>query len=405
MNPGTAIKPRLLVLASTYPRWANDPEPGFVHELTRRMTETFRVLVLCPRSPGAARSEIRDGVEIIRYRYAPAALETLVNDGGIVGNLKKTRWKWLLVPGFLLALLWNAWRIVRKHKPQVIHAHWLVPQGFVAALLSVVEPRTPPFLATSHGADLYTQRSRLLLAIKRFVTRRADTMTVVSEGMLDELSKQNILPVRLEVQSMGVDLTHSFRPSRDVERIPAQLLFVGRMVEKKGLHQLIAAMPTILAQRPDVTLVIAGFGPDEMMLRAQTKHLGVHDHVRFLGAVSQAQLPHLYRQSSIFVAPFIASACGDQDGLGLVSIEAAGCGCRLILGNVPAVRSAFHETAEIQLVNALDTNALANACLRALTQPQTDTASIEPLRARFDWDVRAAAYASILHSIATRANP
>src|SRR5690606_6282774 len=91
--------PTLLVLTSTYPRWAGDPEPGFVHELAKRLTDRFRVIVLGPHAPGAKTAEVLDGVEVIRYRYAPERMETLVNDGGIITNLRRSRWKYLLVPG------------------------------------------------------------------------------------------------------------------------------------------------------------------------------------------------------------------------------------------------------------------------------------------------------------------
>src|SRR5690606_34159902 len=99
MVQDVATRPNLMVLASTYPRWAGDPEPSFVHELARRLTDRFNVTVLCPHAPGTASSEAMDGVQIIRYRYAPSAWETLVNDGGIVANLRRTKWKALLLPG------------------------------------------------------------------------------------------------------------------------------------------------------------------------------------------------------------------------------------------------------------------------------------------------------------------
>src|ERR1700735_2418201 len=96
----------LLVLASTYPRWRGDPEPGFVHELAKRLTDQFHVIAIVPAAPGAAAREILDDVEVIRYRYAPHRFETLVNDGGIVTNLRRHRWKVLLVPPFVLAQAW-----------------------------------------------------------------------------------------------------------------------------------------------------------------------------------------------------------------------------------------------------------------------------------------------------------
>lgn len=82
-------KLRLLVLTSTYPRWPNDPEPGFVHELAKRLTGYFQVQVLAPQAFGARRQEILDGVDVVRFCYAPVWLQTLVNDGGIVTNLKR----------------------------------------------------------------------------------------------------------------------------------------------------------------------------------------------------------------------------------------------------------------------------------------------------------------------------
>ena len=101
LNAGTP-RPTLLVLASTYPRRAGDHEPGFVHELCRRLAERFEVIALVPDAPGADASGMLDGVEVVRYRYAPHTLQTLVPNGGIVANLRAARWKWLLLPGFII---------------------------------------------------------------------------------------------------------------------------------------------------------------------------------------------------------------------------------------------------------------------------------------------------------------
>ena len=121
-------KPVLLVLTSTYPRWKGDHEPGFVHELSRRLADDFKVIALGPSAPGAKPRETLDGVDVVRYRYAPRRMETLVNDGGIVTNLRRHRWKVLLLPGFVMALAWRAWRLQRTERVDVIHAHWLIPQ-------------------------------------------------------------------------------------------------------------------------------------------------------------------------------------------------------------------------------------------------------------------------------------
>ncbi|MFP5339136.1 MAG: glycosyltransferase [Gammaproteobacteria bacterium] len=399
MTQAEGLQPRLLVLASTYPRWPGDPEPGFVHELAKRLTGDFDVTVLGPHAPGAPTRERMDGVDVVRYRYAPQRWETLVNDGGIVTNLRRQPWKWLLVPGFLLGLAWKAWRLVRELRPSVVHAHWLLPQGLVAAVLKSIEPRMPPFLVTSHGADLFALRAAPLQALKRWVARRAAGVTVVSGAMREELARIGVDPSTVQVMPMGVDLAGRFRPDPAVERSRDELLFVGRLVEKKGLRHLIDAMPAILRAHPTAFLTVAGFGPEEAQLREQARALGVAAQVRFLGPVRQEELPDLYRRAAVFVAPFVAGSSGDQEGLGLVLVEAAGCGCPVVAGDVPAVRDVVVDRRVGIRVPPGDAASLAFAVCAELAGQgeQCDTERANAVQA-FDWRASAGNYLKLLRS-------
>lgn len=394
-----ARKPTLLVLTSTYPRWADDPEPGFVHELAKRLTDRFRVVVLGPHAPGAKTAEVLDGVEVIRYRYAPERLETLVNDGGIVTNLRRSQWKYLLVPGFVLAQASQAWRLIRAGDVDVIHAHWLIPQGLIAAMLRRLPGRKVPFVVTSHGADLFALKGRLLQRMKRFVIRSSCAVTVVSEAMRERIRQIEPDAGNVSVQPMGVDLRHRFVPDPDTPRSDDELLFVGRLVEKKGLGHLLDAMPAMIARRPSARLRIAGFGPEEAALRRRVAGLGIAEHVEFLGAVPQADLPNLYRRAAIFVAPFVEARSGDQEGLGLVLVEAAGCGCQVVAGDVPAVRDVLGSDSR-WILNSRDAHALASGILEALADPQRVRSDAENLRQilirQFDWQHVADGYAASL---------
>lgn len=395
--------PVLLVLASTYPRWSGDHEPGFVHELCRRLTHRFRVIVLGPHAAGAKPREIMDGVEVHRYRYAPEVLETLVNDGGIVTNLRRSPWKWLLLPSFVLGMLWTAWRAVARERPAVAHAHWLLPQGLALAALGKVDRRVPPFLVTSHGADLFALRARPLLALKRYVVRQAAGVTVVSEAMREELRRIGADTGKVSVQPMGVDLAGRFVPNASVERSVDEILFVGRLVEKKGLRHLIDAMPAVIAARPSAFLTVAGFGPEEARLRAQAERLGLHEKVRFIGAVPQSGLPVLYRRAAVFVAPFVQAVTGDQEGLGLVVVEAAGCGCPVVVSDLPAVRQVFSSDSEVSRVPPGEPSELAVALTAVLADPAHARARADRTRPslaeRFDWGNRACRYAALLNGI------
>ncbi|MGB9429892.1 MAG: glycosyltransferase [Gammaproteobacteria bacterium] len=393
-------RPRLLVLTSTYPRWSGDHEPGFVHELCRRLIDDFDVTVLCPHATGAAIEEVMDGVCIKRYRYAPTSLETLVNKGGIITNLKRQPWKWLLVLGFLLKEAWATWRLIRNWRPDVIHAHWLLPQGALIAVLGLIERRTPPFLVTSHGADLFALHGWGMNVLKCFVVRRATAVTVVSQAMRTELANIGADIGKVEIQPMGVDLTRRFTPDTSVARSRDEILFVGRLVEKKGLRYLIEAMPAILANHPNAYLTVAGFGPEEAALRSQVQTFDLDKKVNFIGAVSQTELPNLYRRAAVFVAPFIKATSGDQEGLGLVCIEAVGCGCPVIMSDLATSRDMFADVSNVVLVPQQDSSALALAVQNVLSAAdkfnQCAIANRRQLIQQFDWDVVSQCYMQIL---------
>lgn len=392
--------PTVLVLASTYPRWRNDPEPGFVHELCRRLADRFHVIALVPDAPGADQDGMLDGVEVVRFRYAPRRWQTLVNHGGIVTNLRRFPWKWLLVPGFVLGQYLAARRLMRRRKVDVVHAHWLIPQGLIARRLK--SGTSVPYLVTSHGGDLFGLRGRLLEALKRRVAESATAMTVVSTAMRDEALRIGLHPSRLTVLPMGVDLRERFVADVQVERARDELLFVGRLVPKKGLPYLLNAMPAVLAVRPEITLTITGFGPEESSLRMQARQLGIENRVNFLGAMPQESLPELYRRASIFVAPFIRDDSGNQEGLPVVLMEAIGCGCPVIVGEVAGVRDLLGDVADEVCVDPRDTRVFASAILATLDDPASaqDRAQMIRLAAtgRVDWQVIADGYAGLLES-------
>lgn len=395
-------RPTLLVLASTYPRWSGDHEPGFVHELAKRLTERFHVIALVPSAPGAAAREMLDGVEVIRYRYAPRRFETLVNDGGIVTNLRRHRWKVLLLPTFVLLQAWKVLRLMRTRRVDVVHAHWLLPQGLIVALLNKLWRTCPPFVVTSHGADLFALRGRGFNAMKRFVVRRAAAVTVVSEVMNQELAGIGAQVSKVSVQPMGVDLAGKFAPDHAVVRSPDEILFVGRLVEKKGLRHLIDAMPSILRAFPSAYLTVVGFGPEEGERRAQVDSYGLHDKVHFTGALSQADLPPHYQRAAVFVAPFVAASSGDQEGLGLVCLEAAGCGCPVVVSDLPATRNVLPEGAGNIRVAVGDSKALANAVVEMLVRSGAHRRGAEACREtiseKFDWRAVSRSYVNILEA-------
>lgn len=391
-------KPRLLVLTSTFPRWRDDHEPAFVFELARRLTDTFDVSVSAPHAPGARVEEHMDGVQVHRFRYAPQRLERLAYDGGIPSKLKQRPWLSFLVPWFLTAQLLSAYRLMRRIRPDIVHAHWLLPGGLIGALLQELPGADFRLVVTAHGADVHLTGGRLSGLLKREVLRSADLVTVVSRALRDKL-RQSLPDAAIEVAPMGVDLHARFIPG-DVPPRTGTLVFVGRLVAKKGVADLLEALPQVRAKRPEVRLLIAGQGPLETDLRALAERLRIGDAVEFLGSVPNDRLPAVLHRAGLAVLPFCTADDGDAEGLGLVTVEAMGAGIPVIVGDVAAVHDVITHGETGWIVPARDAAALAAAIIRLLDDPALAARLAENGRRyaqqTFDWSVVAARYRTLL---------
>ena len=334
-------RPRLLVLASTFPRWEGDTEPRFVEYLCYELAGSFDVVALVPHCKGALQRETLTSkgrsIEVRRFRYCPAAMETLAYNGGMLFRVRRNPLHLLVVPLFLLAQALTAYRLHLEHKFDAVHAHWIVPQGFVAVILRVLTRRFPPVLITSHGGDLYALHGPVFERLKRWILTWADAVTVVSQAMRDYCDEHDLASGRIIVQSMGVDLDGIFTTG-DTANTRDGLVFVGRLVEKKGVEYLIEAMAMLRPKYPQLNLVVIGDGPLRESLAALAQTRGVSDRVRFIGSVRNEELPDYFRAAAISVMPSVVAASGDQEGLGLVAVEAQGCGCAVIASDLPAVR-------------------------------------------------------------------
>lgn len=401
-NKSQDDRKRLLVLTSTFPRWEGDHEPPFVFELSRRLGERFKIMVLSPHAPGAKLSETMDGIEVHRFRYFLPQWQRLAYDGGILANLKNNRFNYFLIPFFILSELISLVLLLRKTRVDVIHAHWLIPQGLVAIMARTLAHRKPVIICTSHGGDLFGLSGNLFSWVKKQVIRRTDKLTVVSQAMRDYASsltgRQDI-----EVIPMGVDLIQKFTPLPEAEMNPDELLFVGRLVEKKGVRYIILAMPEILKRHPQTQLVISGDGPDRTELQKLALATGVESHIQFLGTVNNAALQELYRRASIFVGPSIVARGGDQEGLGLVFVEALGCECAVIASDLPAIRDVVTDGVTGLICKQKDSADIAHKVIILLNDPalrQTlGRAGRQYVVERFDWKIVSDRYIRLIDDL------
>lgn len=404
--PENMPRKKILVLTSTFPRWPGDATPPFVYELSRRLANSFETTVLAPHYPGSPVREERDGMAIRRFRYSWGRFETLAGEKAILPALRGNRLNYLLLPFFLLAEFFSTLYLVRRRRIDCIHAHWLLPQGLIAAMVKVLTG--VPFVVTAHGGDVFGLQGRMATALKRVVLRRADGVTAVSRVMAEKI--RELVPVaNLEVMPMGVDAT-AFRPElADPAIRPALgitgafLLFVGRLSEKKGVRYLLAAMPEVLKSFPDTRLVIIGTGELENDLRTQAGELGLDSEVIFIGAVPNHDLPGYYAAADVFVAPSITGSGGDAEGFGLTFVEAGLSGCLIVGTRSGGINDIIEPGVTGFMVPEKDSAALAELLTTILAAPERYAAIRTEARSRFrrnfDWEVIAARYRGVLEKI------
>lgn len=394
-------RPRLLVLASTFPRWQGDTEPRFIEALCYELAKSFRVIVLAPHCEGALRQEkfVQDGhsIDVCRFRYGPDSLETLAYEGGMLFRLRRNPLRMLMLPFFIASQGLAASRLQREHDFDAVHAHWIVPHGFVAAILSRLPGRFPPVLVTSHGSDLYALRGAVFERLKRWILARVNAVTVVSRAMRDYCEEHSLARGKIIVQSMGVDLESKFTPGETPDN-RAGLIFVGRLVEKKGVEYVIQALAVLADRHAQLKLTIVGDGPSRENLSRLASNHGLSDRVCFVGSVRNEEVPDYLRSAAISIMP----SC-DLEGLGLVVVEAQGCGCAVVASDLPAVRDTIVNGQTGLLAEPANPADLADKIARLLDDDSLRQRLAESGRRhaleKFTWTIVGRRYAEIIKAM------
>jgi glycosyltransferase involved in cell wall biosynthesis len=265
------------------------------------------------------------------------AMEVLLLERADAGQLSKAWRKCLrelwLAPGGALASM-------RRQAADLIHVHF----GTDAVVFwPLIEKLNIPVVITLHGYDINIYRefwegTGLRLSTRRYPSRLLAIsrhpqvhFVAVSKAIRERAIEYGLPPERIAVRHIGID-TSQFRFSgTPVNQRNRRVLFIGRLVEKKGAEFLIRACARLQSAVPDVELVVVGTGPQAEILRELSRQLGVA--VQFLGTLPRSEVKKELDRARVFCLPSVTASNGDAEGFGMVILEAQSSG-------VPVVTSA-----------------------------------------------------------------
>jgi glycosyltransferase involved in cell wall biosynthesis len=368
------------MVTSSYPKYEGDVTAPFVESIATSVAAAgHEVHVLAPYHPELRHEPLEKGVQLHFFKYSPfrhlniwGYAESLEADVRVKGAI------YPLTPVVFVSSLWALWRLTGKIKFDVMHAHWVVPNGPVAAI--VARLRRLPLVISMHGSDVFVaEQSKLISSVARRCFRLASAITAPSEDLCVRAERLGAPGSRCHVVPYGVDPTTFTRIQNAGPLLHEELglpenspivFAVGRMVYKKGFEYLVRAVPAILREHPDAKVVLAGGGDLEERLKSLVRQLGVEKSVIMPGWISRDKMPLYFSGCDLFVLPSVVDQQGNVDGLPNTLLEAMASARPVVATNVAGIPLAVKDGDNGLLVPQKQPGELSSAINLLLDAPE-----------------------------------
>lgn len=228
-------------------------------------------------------------------------------------------------------------------KPSLLHAHFGIDGSLIMPLAKKL---TIPLVVSFHGTDAtmkdaYAKKSffshRLYLGRRARLSEKVACIIVPSKYVLDCVVEQGYPKEKILIISHGIDLDE-FAPSLQKPDTNV-ILYVGRLVKRKGLHYLIEAIHLLRSEFPDIQLIVIGDGPEKLNYERLAKEK-LKNNFTFLGAQPNHRVKAELERATVFSMPSITMPSGEVETLGVVFLEAHAMGVPVVSfssGAIPEV--------------------------------------------------------------------
>jgi teichuronic acid biosynthesis glycosyltransferase TuaC len=334
---------KIAMLTTSFPAYEGHLQTPFLRALAKALSKDHKVKVICPYyGLGSKKKETIGNMEIDRFQYAPLRFQKLTEGGGIPSTLKHSS-KWEL-PFHILAFLSFLFVFMLKSLKScrdcdVIHAQWAF-SGLIALPLKKIYKK--PLIITTRGEAVnMAMKNKISKIMLRYVFRNADFITPNNHAHVGVTKELGISEEKILAVPNGIDV-EMFKPrdrdgSRDklgLSKDKLIVLFVGWLIERKGVNYLLEAASEIKKNNPNALFIILGTGIMEEELKAYSKKLNLDESVRFVGSKPSHEIPTWFNASNVFVMPSLS------EGRPNTVAEAASSG-------LPVVATAVQGTPEL----------------------------------------------------------
>jgi phosphatidyl-myo-inositol dimannoside synthase len=395
---------RVVMVATSYPRYPGDTVGTFMEPIARGVAARGHdVHLVLPWDPRWQRPRVESGVTFHLFRYAPSrSLNVFGYAGGLRADVS-LRARTVVAAPLALAMGWRAARrVVRNVGATVMHGHWVVPGGAIAAAAA---PGLP-LVVSLHGSDAYmAERHRSIGAVARWTLRRAGVVTACSDDLRRRAQALGAAGERAVTIPYGVDSgrfgpdPHARAATRagwHVDPASEVVFAAGRFVRKKGFEYLIDAIAALASSRPRLVLVLAGGGDLDAEYRRRIARLGLVDRTVLPGVLPQDLVASGLAAADVAVIPSVRDDAGNVDGLPNVVMEAMASGTPVVATSAGGIGSVVTHERTGLLVAQRDVPGLASAIARMLDSPAEARALGDAARRHVidtaSWDVAAGAF-------------
>jgi teichuronic acid biosynthesis glycosyltransferase TuaC len=396
--------PHIVVLSTLFPNSLQPMAGLFVRERMFRVAKHLPLMVVAPVPWFPFQFLIR----MIRPSFRPAAPGTEIQESTTVFHPQ-----FFSIPGAFKSLdglfmaigcLPRMWQLKRQGRLDIIDAHFTYPDGYAATLLG--RWLNVPVTITMRGTEIrHVQdsafRPRLITAMSRAsrVFSVSDSLRQIALSCGIEASKLRVIGNGVDIGKFSPQSKIKARESLCISATAKVIVTVGGLVERKGFHRVIAAMPELIKKFPDLTyLVIGGPGPEGDMtkqLRQLVSDLKLDAAVKFLGPVASDQLSQPLSAANVFVLST------RNEGWANVLLEAMACGLPVIATDVGGNREVVASLALGTIVPFGDHAELVGAISKSL-MANWDRDAIRAYAESNTWDNRVTALVQEFRALALK---